>query len=157
MRAYSRVGLVSFVLSAGLGLAGCDSIDRLQDTVTGMFDTKKRLPGDRKPMFPEGVPGVTPGVPSEYLPGTKDQGTEGADPAAAKEGEAKGEKDKRDKPAAKPQRPPAAAQAPRKPPATAQQPAPAQPVQPQAAAPTSPPASASPPWPSAPPSGTIAR
>lgn len=67
MRACARVVLVSLVASAGLGLAACDTVDRLQDTVTGLFDREKRLPGDRKPVFPEGVPGVTQGVPPEYL------------------------------------------------------------------------------------------
>ena len=66
----------------GLSLAACDSIDRLTDTMHGMFDTKKRLPGDRRPVFPEGVPGVTQGVPSEYLPASKQPGEEASEPAA---------------------------------------------------------------------------
>ena len=34
-------------------------------------DDKKKLPGDRKPLFPEGVPGVTQGVPPEYFKGNQ--------------------------------------------------------------------------------------
>jgi hypothetical protein len=138
MRAYARLVLVSLTMSAGLGLAGCDSIDNL----TAMFDTKKKLPGDRKPMFPEGVPGVTQGVPSEYLPAAKDQPAEGAE--AAKEGPPEADKVKKEKPALKPPPKPQTAQAPRKP-----SPPPAQPVQPEAAAPQAS-APAPLPWPSAP-------
>ena len=34
-----------------------------------LFDTKQKLPGDRKDVFPGGVPGVTPGVPAELMKG----------------------------------------------------------------------------------------
>jgi len=37
MRACARVALVSMVVSAGLGLAGCASIDELKDTVSRWF------------------------------------------------------------------------------------------------------------------------
>jgi outer membrane biosynthesis protein TonB len=67
MRARARGFLALFVLAVGLGLAGCDTVDRLQDSVTDLFDTKKKLPGQREPVFPEGVPGVVQGVPPEYL------------------------------------------------------------------------------------------
>src|SRR3954468_7896473 len=33
------------------------------------LNEKKKLPGDRKPMFPEGVPGVTQGIPPELTKG----------------------------------------------------------------------------------------
>ena len=71
MRVCARLVLVSLVMTVGFSLAACDSIDRMTDTMHGMFDTKKRLPGERKPVFPEGVPGVTQGVPPEYLPASK--------------------------------------------------------------------------------------
>ena len=82
MHACTRLVLVSLAVSAGLGLAGCDTVDRLTDTMQGLFDTKKKLPGERKPVFPEGVPGVTQGVPSEYLPAKKTPGEEASEPAA---------------------------------------------------------------------------
>ena len=51
-----------------LPLGGCGSVgpdinfDPL-DWISGeWFNTKKPLPGDRKPLFPEGVPGVARGV-----------------------------------------------------------------------------------------------
>jgi hypothetical protein len=161
MRACARLVLVSLAMSATLGLAGCDSIDRLTDTMTGLFDTKKKLPGERKAVFPEGVPGVTQGVPSEYLPAKKAPGEETSE-SAAQDGESPAGKkaaetpsEKKDRPARKPQRP-QTAEAPKKP----TTPAPAEPVQPQAGEPPSAPAQASPsqlPWPAAPPPGTFSR
>jgi hypothetical protein len=37
------------------------------------LDTKKKLPGDRKPVFPEGVPGLQQGVPKELYRGNVEQ------------------------------------------------------------------------------------
>ena len=34
------------------------------------LDTKKKAPGERKPVFPEGVPGITQGVPKEMVRGS---------------------------------------------------------------------------------------
>ena len=34
------------------------------------LDTKKKLPGERKPVFPEGVPGLEQGVPKELYKGS---------------------------------------------------------------------------------------
>ncbi len=52
------------------------------------LNDKKKLPGERKEMFPEGVPGVTQGIPPEYLksnqpPVDTAQAPGGAAPAAA--------------------------------------------------------------------------
>ena len=47
MRVCARLVFVSLAMSAGFSLAACDSVDRFTDTMTGLFDTKKRLPGDR--------------------------------------------------------------------------------------------------------------
>ena len=49
--------------SSGLG-AGFDPTDMLD-----WLDTKKKLPGDRKPVFPDGVPGMDQGVPKELYQG----------------------------------------------------------------------------------------
>ncbi|HEY4774964.1 MAG TPA: hypothetical protein VIH40_09100 [Xanthobacteraceae bacterium] len=73
------------VLLAGSLLSGCESIEEM----TKLLDTKKRLPGERKPVFPEGVPGVAMGVPPELMKGyqpPQDQpplSTEQAAPAPA--------------------------------------------------------------------------
>ena len=46
-------------LSIGFAIAGCDTLDKLNP-----FDQKQPpLPGTRKPLFPEGVPGVEFGAP----------------------------------------------------------------------------------------------
>jgi hypothetical protein len=62
------------VMTLGLGVAGCSggsgNIGDLVDKVTGLIpDTKKPLPGERKAVFPEGVPGVPQGVPPELVKG----------------------------------------------------------------------------------------
>ncbi|WGS17732.1 MULTISPECIES: hypothetical protein [unclassified Bradyrhizobium] len=44
----------------GGGMANFDPSDLLD-----FLDTKKKLPGERKPVFPEGVPGLEQGVPKE--------------------------------------------------------------------------------------------
>ena len=49
--------------SSGLG-AGFDPTDMLD-----WLDTKKKLPGERKPVFPEGVPGMEQGVPKDLYKG----------------------------------------------------------------------------------------
>src|ERR1700704_4421029 len=53
-----------------LPLAGCESVNNFDpsDWVPGdIFGTKKKLVGERKPVFPQGVPGLTPGVPPELM------------------------------------------------------------------------------------------
>jgi hypothetical protein len=48
------------------------------------LDTKKKLPGDRKPVFPEGVPGLEQGVPKDLYKGAQQQqDQQNADAAAA--------------------------------------------------------------------------
>jgi hypothetical protein len=55
------------VLAAGLALplSACETFD-----LTNLIpDTKKKLPGERREVFPEGVPGVSKGVPAELMKG----------------------------------------------------------------------------------------
>ena len=61
-----RTVLTASLLALGLALAGCESFDP-----TDWFNTKKPLPGDRKEVFPGGVPGVPQGVPPELVEGYK--------------------------------------------------------------------------------------
>jgi len=59
--------LRSAALAAGLALTlgACESFD-----LTNLIpDTKKKLPGERRDVFPEGVPGVSKGVPPELVKG----------------------------------------------------------------------------------------
>jgi hypothetical protein len=75
MRRFARGLLICSALSLGLSVAGCESFDPTR--LTDIFNTKRPLPGDRRPVFPEGVPGVTPGVPPELMRSNQPQpGTE---------------------------------------------------------------------------------
>jgi hypothetical protein len=62
-----HVVLIASLLVSGLVLGGCSpTFDP-----TEWFNTKKPLPGDRKAVFPQGVPGVPEGVPPELVEGYK--------------------------------------------------------------------------------------
>src|SRR5215467_7409768 len=74
MRRVSHIILLASVLA--LPLAGCGSVTDFDPTewfagATDLFNTKKKLPGDRKPVFPEGVPGVSQGIPSDLVKGNQ--------------------------------------------------------------------------------------
>jgi hypothetical protein len=64
VRAITRVMLAASLLATGLALAGCEDTKLME-----MFDGKKKLPGERKEVFPGGVPGVQQGVPPELMKG----------------------------------------------------------------------------------------
>jgi len=62
------------LVTLGLPLAGCEYFGNYDfdptDLIPGdIFNTKKKLPGERKPVFPEGVPGTSRGVPPELVKG----------------------------------------------------------------------------------------
>src|SRR6516165_2518642 len=55
-----------------LVVAGCTKGGQFDPTElfnSDMFDTKKKLKGERSPVFPEGVPGATSGVPPDLVKG----------------------------------------------------------------------------------------
>ena len=52
-----------------LSLAGCETFDPTSILEADIFNTKKKLPGDRQPVFPDGTPGVSQGVPPEMVKG----------------------------------------------------------------------------------------
>src|SRR5437764_12263413 len=58
-------------LALGLALAGCESFDPLDklSELDIMGTSKKPLPGERRPVFDSGVPGVPQGVPPEMVKG----------------------------------------------------------------------------------------
>ena len=58
----NQAKLIGLALSLGLALGGCENLDSL-------FNSKKLLPGDRRAVFPDGVPGVPQGVPPELVRG----------------------------------------------------------------------------------------
>jgi hypothetical protein len=61
---HRRIVLIASLLACGLALSGCETFDP-----TEWFNTKKTLPGERKAVFPEGVPGVPQGVPADLVQG----------------------------------------------------------------------------------------
>ncbi len=72
------VTLASVLTGCG-GASSWDPSDLLD-----FMDTKKKLPGDRKPVFPEGVPGLEQGVPRDlYKESVERQQAEQAAAAAA--------------------------------------------------------------------------
>jgi outer membrane biosynthesis protein TonB len=74
MRSRPRTFLLLASFAGALLVAGCDSFDPTDMfDLDSVFGTKKRLPGDRKPVFPEGTPGVPQGVPPELVRGNQAQ------------------------------------------------------------------------------------
>ena len=73
MRRSQRLIAAAVLIALSGALAGCcggfdsnwDPTDMLD-----FLDTKKKLPGERKPVFPEGVPGLEQGVPKELYKGS---------------------------------------------------------------------------------------
>ena len=83
---HARTALVIGALALGLMLGGCETFDPTDMFSSDIFSTKKKLPGDRKPVFPEGTPGVPQGVPPDLVKGYQQQ-TEQEAPQAAVEPE----------------------------------------------------------------------
>jgi len=87
MNRFARVAAVVSVLALAPMLAGCETFDPTDIFSSDMFSSKKKLPGERKAVFPEGTPGVSQGVPQELVKGY--QATEPEPPQAAAEPEEK--------------------------------------------------------------------
>jgi hypothetical protein len=107
-----RIGLA---LALTLELAGCTpggQFDPVTIFDSDMFDTKTKLKGDRVPVFPDGVPGTTTGVPPDLVKGYQPPPDQAADANVAAPAPAEAEKPK-PKPKPKPkvavQKPPGSA------------------------------------------------
>jgi hypothetical protein len=70
MRRLQRIVLIAVIVAAAPVLSGCADFDIDKFDVFGINE-KKKLPGDRKTLFPEGVPGVTQGIPPEFVKGNQ--------------------------------------------------------------------------------------
>jgi hypothetical protein len=72
MRRSQRLIAAAVVIALSGALAGCtggmSSFD--PSDMLDWLDTKKKLPGERKPVFPEGVPGLEQGVPKNLYRGS---------------------------------------------------------------------------------------
>jgi len=80
MRRLPRIVLWSVLVLAVPALSGCANFDPDNLDIFGLNE-KKKIPGERKDVFPEGVPGVSQGIPPEYIRGN--QPTPGADAGSA--------------------------------------------------------------------------
>ena len=86
MRRLQRLIAASVLVVLSGAVAGCSSSISSWDPMDLLdwIDTKKKLPGERKPVFPDGVPGVEQGVPKElYKSNVEQQQQEQAAQAAA--------------------------------------------------------------------------
>src|ERR1700759_1996818 len=86
MRRTQRLIAASILVAFAGMLGGCSSGGFDPSDLLDWFDTKKKLPGDRKPVFPDGVPGLEQGVPKDlYKSEVEKQQQQGAaqPPAAA--------------------------------------------------------------------------
>ena len=72
MRRSQRLIAAAVLISLSVVLAGCsDSLSNWDPSdMLDWLDTKKKVPGDRKPVFPDGVPGLEQGVPKELYKGS---------------------------------------------------------------------------------------
>src|SRR5437764_14404678 len=75
MRRSQRLIAATVLVALSGALGGCsggfsnfDPSDLLD-----FLDTKKKLPGERKPVFPEGVPGLEQGVPKDLYKGSRQE------------------------------------------------------------------------------------
>ena len=75
-----RTFLSMLALGSGLALTGCETFD-----LDNIFNSKKPLPGERRAVFPEGVPGVQQGVPADLVRGYQPQGEAQPEPVAEPE------------------------------------------------------------------------
>ena len=70
MRRMQRIVLIAVIVAVAPVLSGCADFDIDKFDIFGLNE-KKKLPGDRKAVFPEGVPGVSQGIPPEYVKGNQ--------------------------------------------------------------------------------------
>lgn len=74
MRRPQRLIATAVLIALSGALAGCGSSGGFDPTdLLDFLDTKKKLPGDRKQVFPEGVPGLEQGVPKDLYKGSRQQ------------------------------------------------------------------------------------
>jgi hypothetical protein len=85
LRLPTRLIAGAALVGLALGLSGCGGKMNSFDPTDWLdfLDTKKPLPGDRKPVFPEGVPGVEQGVPKDLYKGAPQQDDAAATPPPA--------------------------------------------------------------------------
>src|SRR5277367_4765494 len=85
MRLSQRLIAASILIVLSGELAACsDTLGNFDPSdLLDWMDTKKKLPGERKPVFPDGVPGLEQGVPKELYKGNVEQQQQQQDAAVA--------------------------------------------------------------------------
>src|SRR5581483_1407141 len=80
-----RLIAASVLIALSGAMAGCSTQFSSFDPLDWLdfLDTKKKLQGDRKPVFPEGVPGLEQGVPKSLYKGAQQEAEQNAQAAAA--------------------------------------------------------------------------
>jgi hypothetical protein len=75
IRRSQRLIAASVLIALSGALVGCSSgLSNFDPTdLLDFLDTKKKLPGERKPVFPDGVPGLEQGVPKELYKGSRQE------------------------------------------------------------------------------------
>src|SRR5882724_2443492 len=75
MRRSQRLIAATVLIALSGALGGCASGFGNWDPtdLLDFLDTKKKLPGERKPVFPDGVPGLEQGVPKELYKGSRQE------------------------------------------------------------------------------------
>jgi hypothetical protein len=114
MRRSQRLIAAAVVIALSGALAGCggggmSSFD--PSDLLDFLDTKKKLPGERKPVFPEGVPGLEQGVPKELYKGSRQEQIDQQNAQAAAAASAPPAADPKSKRAAKGKQPVTASRA----------------------------------------------
>src|SRR3954468_6193825 len=72
MRRPQRLIAATVLVALSSALAGCGSMGNFDPSdLLDFLDTKKKLPGERKPVFPDGVPGLEQGVPKDMYKGAR--------------------------------------------------------------------------------------
>ncbi|MBX9648706.1 MAG: hypothetical protein K2X57_16815 [Xanthobacteraceae bacterium] len=72
MRRPQRLIAATVLVALSGALAGCGSMGNFDPSdLLDFLDTKKKLPGERKPVFPDGVPGLEQGVPKDLYKGSR--------------------------------------------------------------------------------------
>ncbi len=85
MRRSQRLIAAAVLIAISGALAGCSGAISSWDPTDMLdwLDTKKKLPGERKPVFPDGVPGLEQGVPKELYKGASQEQTDQQNAAQA--------------------------------------------------------------------------
>jgi hypothetical protein len=103
MRRSQRLIAATVLVALSSALAGCSSSIYSWDPtdLLDFLDTKKKLPGERKPVFPDGVPGLEQGVPKELYKGNAEQQLQQQNAQAAAAAAAPPPEEPKPRPAAK--------------------------------------------------------